>query len=137
MPKFKAAHPNRKMSGWDIVAAKVNSSDRKLVYDAAFRFDLNARLVPYDRTRLSSADYDSWQSNVEARNARDGREPFNPDAEAELKKFLDAHEGIVHVDGWQMLAIKNCPLLRQHGYTTKDVSRKRTTLEQQALKRQR
>jgi hypothetical protein len=135
VPKFKVAHPDRRMSAWDIVTMEVASVDRHAVYKQAQGLKLHKLLLPFDKSRLPIAEYSAWRTRVSERLSRGVREEFDESAARELKSFIDAHEGILDVDGWAMLALNTCPLLRQHGYETTNVTWKVTTLGNQSRKR--
>ncbi len=135
VPALKQKFPDRSLTLWFIVALRIDVEDVKRVGHRARRLKIADRLIMFDRRRMSATEEQLWQANVKARRSRNQRELFDAAAEKELTVFLAAHEGIIDMRGWQNMALLACPLLRQHGYTVRELSRKLVTLENQAVRR--
>jgi hypothetical protein len=134
LPTFKQKYPRRILNLWYIVSLRLDVLDRNRVYKRAKRLKIGHRLVALEKSRMSAEVELQWKLNVGARHLRNQRELFDVPAETELTNFLAANPGVVEVKGWQNMALFECPLLRQHGYTVKDLSGKLETQKRQAVR---
>jgi len=140
VPSFLERTRDKDMTRWDVVAKLMNLDDSTKVYQRAQNLKLHKTLPSFkSETLMAPALLTTWKANVTARKAAaalvvGGLGVFATDAEAELSTFLSTHEGVLSIYGWQMLAIRTCPILVLRGYEPDDLSRKVTQLQGSAMR---